>query len=111
MRVPKPIACWPETAAALGLVKVERRGAQVYALPGPSEAEATGEERLRSVLRELPYELRDSGTILVVKTLPGSAHPIAAALDRNESRGVHFRGDFPQMDNAHWQRHITFQVS
>lgn len=68
--------------AELGLTKVERRGAQVYAMPGPSDAEATGEERLRAVLRELPYELRDSGTLLIVKTLPGSAHAIAAALDR-----------------------------
>lgn len=31
---------------------------------------------------------------------------IAAALQREESRGVHFRGDFPKRDDAHWQRHI-----
>jgi transcriptional regulator of arginine metabolism len=27
-------------------------------------------------------EVREAGLLLVVKTLPGSAHPIAAALDR-----------------------------
>jgi len=32
---------------------------------------------------------------------------IWAALQREESRGVHYRGDFPQRDDAHWQRHIT----
>jgi transcriptional regulator of arginine metabolism len=30
----------------------------------------------------MPVEIRDAGTMLVLKTLPGSAHPLAAALDR-----------------------------
>jgi len=46
------------------------------------EAETSGEERLRRLLRDLPAEIRESGLTLVVRTLPGSAHPIAAALDR-----------------------------
>jgi L-aspartate oxidase len=32
---------------------------------------------------------------------------IGSALLREESRGVHFRSDCPQRDDAHWQRHIT----
>ena len=32
---------------------------------------------------------------------------IWAALQREESRGVHFRGDFPKRDDAHWLRHLT----
>lgn len=67
----------------LGLVKATRNGASVYALPPRLvEAEASGEDRLRRLLRDLPAELRESGLILVVRTLPGSAHAIAAALDR-----------------------------
>jgi len=31
---------------------------------------------------------------------------IAAALERQESRGVHYRSDFPQRDDKQWQRHI-----
>ncbi|HXG39333.1 MAG TPA: hypothetical protein VNJ28_00190, partial [Candidatus Limnocylindrales bacterium] len=33
-------------------------------------------------LRDLPIEIREAGLLLILKTLPGSAHPIAAALDR-----------------------------
>jgi L-aspartate oxidase len=32
---------------------------------------------------------------------------IDSALKRQESRGVHFRGDFPARDDASWQRHLT----
>ncbi len=32
---------------------------------------------------------------------------IGSALLREESRGVHFRADFPARDHVHWQRHLT----
>ena len=35
----------------------------------------------------------------------------AAALAREESRGVHFRSDFPQSDEKNWRKHITFTVN
>ena len=69
--------------AELGLVKATRDGAHVYALPKRLiEAESSGEDRLRALLADLPVEVREAGLLLVVKTLPGSAHAIAAALDR-----------------------------
>lgn len=69
--------------AELGLVKSARDGAHVYALPKRLiEAESSGEDRLRALLADLPVEVRAAGLLLVVKTLPGSAHAIAAALDR-----------------------------
>ncbi len=69
--------------AELGLVKIVADGVRVYALPARlAEAEATGEERLRTLIRDLPVELHESGLTLVIRTLPGSAHAIAAALDR-----------------------------
>jgi transcriptional regulator of arginine metabolism len=69
--------------AELGLVKVAREGTQAYALPRRLvEAETSGEDRLRALLRDLPIEVREAGLLLIVRTLPGSAHAIAAALDR-----------------------------
>jgi transcriptional regulator of arginine metabolism len=69
--------------AELGLVKAGRGGTTVYALPlRLREAETSGEERMRALLRDMPVEIREAGTMLVLRTLPGSAHPLAAALDR-----------------------------
>ncbi|MEO5918018.1 MAG: arginine repressor [Candidatus Limnocylindrales bacterium] len=69
--------------AELGLLKVSKGGTKAYALPPRLiEAEASGEERLRRLLRDLPAEFREAGLILVIRTLPGSAHAVAAALDR-----------------------------
>lgn len=32
---------------------------------------------------------------------------ISSALQRTESRGTHFRRDYPHRDDQHWQRHLT----
>ena len=69
--------------AELGLIKITREGTQAYALPPKLiEAETSGEDRLRKLLQDLPVEVHESGLLLVLRTLPGSAHAIAAALDR-----------------------------
>jgi transcriptional regulator of arginine metabolism len=69
--------------AELGLIKAGRSGMQAYAIPPRlREADTSGEERIRTLLRDMPVEVREAGTMLVLKTLPGSAHPLAAALDR-----------------------------
>jgi transcriptional regulator of arginine metabolism len=69
--------------AELGLIKSNRDGIQSYTVPARlTEAESTGEERLRALLHDIPVDVREAGLTLVVKTLPGSAHAIAAALDR-----------------------------
>jgi transcriptional regulator of arginine metabolism len=67
----------------LGLTKGSRGSSRVYVLPPRlAEAEVSGEDRLRRLLADLPLQVREAGLLLVVRTLPGSAHAIAAALDR-----------------------------
>jgi len=69
--------------AELGLVKLGRAGVLGYALPSRvDELEASGEERLAKLLRDLPIEVKQAGLLLIVRAVPGSAHAIASALDR-----------------------------
>ena len=69
--------------AELGLAKGSRDGRSAYVLPPRlRDGDASGEDRLRRLLADLPVEIRTAGLLVVVKTLPGSAHAIAAALDR-----------------------------
>jgi transcriptional regulator of arginine metabolism len=66
----------------LGLAKVDRNGTSVYALPPGDAVELAAEDRLRALLRDVPLEGAAAGRILVLRTLPGSAHAVAASLDR-----------------------------
>lgn len=67
----------------MGLVKLDQDGVQSYSPPPRgAETEISGEERLRTLMRDLPIDVREAGLLLVVRTIPGSAHAIAAALDR-----------------------------
>ncbi len=34
---------------------------------------------------------------------------VQASLTRTESRGAHFRSDYAQLDDAHWQKHVVLQ--
>jgi transcriptional regulator of arginine metabolism len=73
----------------MGLLKVRVDGALVYALPSADAAvELGGEQRLAQLLSDLPIEVRRSGTMLVIRAVPGTAHAIAAALDRAHWHGV-----------------------
>src|SRR5450756_397004 len=73
--------------AELQLVKVDREGVAVYALPVRlAEADPTGEERLRRLFRDIPVEFREAGLLLVLVTLPGSAHAIVPAASGQRAR-------------------------
>lgn len=67
----------------MGLVKMRVDDAMVYVLPSADAAvELGGEQRLRQLLRDLPIDIHESGSMLVIRAVPGTAHAIAAALDR-----------------------------
>lgn len=69
--------------AELGLIKRGDAGTHTYALPPRvDEREVSGDERLGQLLHDLPLEVREAGLLIVIRTIPGSAHAIASALDR-----------------------------
>jgi transcriptional regulator of arginine metabolism len=73
----------------MGLVKVRVDGAQVYALPATEVAvEPGGQQRLIQLLSDLPIDVRQSGSMLVIQAMPGTAHALAAALDRAHWKDV-----------------------
>jgi L-aspartate oxidase len=57
----------------------------------------------------LPRQLADPAGWELQNMLCSARLMIEAARQRDESRGVHVRLDFPQTDDTHWQRHIAFR--
>jgi len=64
----------------LGLVKVTRGDGHAYA-PPPTANAAGGADRLRRFCEDYPVESCVAGTILVLRTSPGTANALAIALD------------------------------
>jgi transcriptional regulator of arginine metabolism len=61
----------------LGLAK----SAEGYAAPGTMAEPAPPTPSLSRLLREFVIDVREAQNLLVIKTSPGSAQPVAAALD------------------------------
>jgi transcriptional regulator of arginine metabolism len=61
----------------LGLVKTVNG----YALPNSEEAGGPPMPALEHLIREFVVDVREAENLLVLKTTPGSAQPVAAALD------------------------------
>lgn len=71
--------------AEMGLVKVSHNhNERAYGVPARGQPETTADERLAMILRDLPISIRMAGLMLVLRATPGSAHAIAAALDRTD---------------------------
>jgi len=56
----------------------------------------------------LPRQFSDPSGWELQNMLTVSRIMVQAALDREESRGVHLRTDFPAIDDSQWQRRATF---
>lgn len=56
----------------------------------------------------LPRQFADPGGWELQNMLCVARLIVEAALAREETRGSHFRSDFPQADDARWNRHINF---
>ncbi len=57
----------------------------------------------------LPRQLGDPAGWELQNMLCAARLMIEAALRREESRGVHSRQDYPQLDDARWRRHVVFR--
>ena len=69
--------------AELGLIKVARDGtAGLRAAAAPDRGRDVRRGSPAQAAADLPVEIHEAGLLLVLRTLPGSAHAIAAALDR-----------------------------
>jgi succinate dehydrogenase / fumarate reductase flavoprotein subunit len=86
----------------LGLVRTEEsiRSAQVVVESLKVRAAAvTIQDKGRVFNTDLLQALELQSLLDVAETI------VAGALVRTESRGAHYRSDFPQRDDVHWLRH------
>ncbi|MFV0525642.1 MAG: arginine repressor [Acidimicrobiales bacterium] len=68
----------------LGAIKVRAPGGStVYAIPELPAEQLAPEDHLRRVLGDWLVEAERSGDLVLLRTPPGSAHVVAAALDRS----------------------------
>ncbi|PBC79103.1 L-aspartate oxidase [Streptomyces sp. TLI_235] len=99
----------PETRAEVQ--RLMSRGAGVLRSAASMAATAEGLARLASDARELSTEEKPADPRVETWEatnlhLVATALVAAAAL-RAETRGCHWREDFPERDDAHWLRHLT----
>jgi transcriptional regulator of arginine metabolism len=67
--------------SALGVVKSPAGYVAADAVTGPVVPEDQREDRLARALREFGLSVRAAGSLVVVRTPPAGAHPMARALD------------------------------
>ncbi|HEX2764288.1 MAG TPA: arginine repressor [Allosphingosinicella sp.] len=72
----------------MGAVKVKRGGALAYALPDQLGESDWAAARLRRIFAEWVVSVEAAGTLLVLRTPPGSAHLVGLALDQAKLQEV-----------------------
>jgi len=67
----------------MGLIKVPSAG-EDYRYAVPTEVHPTNlQDRLKRLLRETVVSINDTESLIVIRTIPGNAHALAAVLDNS----------------------------
>lgn len=72
----------------LGLLKVARDGRHAYAAPSAASTAVGGTDRLRRFCEDYPVEASSAGNLVVLRSLPGTASTLAAAVDAGGFDGI-----------------------
>ncbi|MEE8637949.1 MAG: L-aspartate oxidase [Candidatus Margulisiibacteriota bacterium] len=68
-------------------------------------------EKIEGVEKKLDYIPFTKDEIELKNLTQAARLIIQAALDRRESRGAHFRTDFPKPDDKQWKKHLIYKSS
>jgi L-aspartate oxidase len=74
-----------------------------------AESLANARHKLEMVTKQLPETPGSVGELELRNLLLVAELITRGALERTESRGAHYRLDFPQVDDRHWQRHLVYR--
>ena len=109
--------CQPTAVDATEELDLEDIRLSLRSLMGRSVGVERHQERLTAALAQidayceyvLPRQFMNIEGWELQNLLVSARMMTSAALARTESRGVHFRTDFPVMDEANWHRHLLVQ--
>lgn len=65
---------------------------------------------IRGMRKDFGFTPRNEHEIELSNMLQVSELIAGAALERTESRGAHYRTDFPAQDDANWKRHLVYRL-
>ena len=68
-------------------------------------------QKLEIIEKQLNFKPHSLEEFELINMLLVSKLIARAALDRTESRGAHYRSDYPETDDVNWKRHLVYKVS
>jgi L-aspartate oxidase len=67
--------------------------------------------KLETIEKQIDLDPQSAEEIELKNMLLVSKLITRAALDRTESRGAHYRTDYPDTDNQNWKRHLIYKIA
>ena len=114
--IPLPLGEGPGVRAAMNILEIQRFKLVIKSTMWQEVGIVRSEESLRKALKKIEAveNALDYNPItkdeIELKNLTLTAKLISqAALDRTESRGAHFRSDYPKTEDKSWKRHLTYK--